>query len=142
MLQSHDTERPYLLQHLIIHGVLAVAFLAVGWLFPAQYRILHTDVLAQASVEEAQTLDQFRAPDQLDAVPLLDLAAWQLEKPRLQSDTPPSLKVAPALDPFFSPIQRRAVKAQLGTQNERVNNLLALASKASGYAAAITLAAQ
>ena len=60
MLQSNDTEKPYLLHHLIIHGVLAVVFLAVGWLFPAQYRTLHTDALAQASVEEGQTLEEFR----------------------------------------------------------------------------------
>ena len=86
MLQSNDTEKPYLLHHLIIHGVLAVAFLAVGWLFPAQYRTLHTDALAQASVEQGQTLEEFRdslgeTSDQFGAAPLLDLAAQQLHQP-------------------------------------------------------------
>ena len=84
MLQSNDTERPYLLHHLIIHGVLAVVFLAVGWLFPAQYRTLHTDALAQASVEQGQTLEEFRdslgeTSNQFSAAPLLNLAAQQLK---------------------------------------------------------------
>jgi len=144
MLQSNDTEKPYLLHHLIIHGVLAVAFLAAGWLFPAQYRTLHTDALAQASVEEGQTLEQFRdslgeSSDQFGAGQLLDLAAQQLESSTNALETLPP---APALDPFFSPSHRRTVKARLGSETKRVNQLLALESQAADYAAAIILAAQ
>jgi len=147
MLQSHDTEQPYLLHHLIIHGVLAVAFLAVGWLFPAQYRTLHTDALAQASVEEGQLLSEFRdslgeTPGPFGAVPLLNLAVQQLKQPAPLPEKLPLLAPAPALDPFFNPSHRRTVKAQLGTQNERVRRLLALESHATEYAPAIILAAQ
>jgi len=144
MLQSNDTEKPYLLHHLIIHGVLAVAFLAAGWLFPAQYRTLHTDALAQASVEEGQTLKQFRdslgeSSDQFGAGQLLDLAAQQLES---STNALKTLPPAPALNPFFSPSHRRTVKARLGSETKRVNQLLALESQAADYAAAIILAAQ
>ena len=144
MLQSNDTKKPYLLHHLIIHGVLAVAFLAVGWLFPAQYRTLHADALAQASVEQGQTLEEFRdslgvTSDQFGAGQLLDLAAQQLEASTNALNTLPT---APALDPFFSPSHRRTVKARLGSETKRVNRLLALESQATDYAAAIILAAQ
>ena len=144
MLQSNDTEKPYLLHHLVIHGVLAVAFLAVGWLFPAQYRTLHTDALAQASVEEGQTLEEFRdslgeSSDQFGAGQLLDLAAQQLEP---STNALKTLPTDPALDPFFSPSHRRTVKARLGSETKRVNQLLALESQAADYAAAIILAAQ
>ena len=146
MLQSNDTEKPYLLQHLIIHGVLAVAFLTVGWLFPAQYRTLHTDALAQASVEEGQTLEEFRdslgeTSDQFSAGQLLDLVAQQPETLTEDIKTK-TLPTAPALDPFFSPSHRRTVKARLGSETKRVNQLLALESQAADYAAAIILAAQ
>ncbi len=143
MLQSNDTEKPYLLHHLIIHGVLAVAFLAMGWLFPAQYRTLHTDALAQASVEEGQTLEEFRdslgETNQFGAGQLLDLAAQQLEP---STNALKTLPTDPALDPFFSPSHRRTVKARLGSETKRVNQLLALESQAADYAAAIILAAQ
>jgi hypothetical protein len=143
MLQSNDTENPYLLQHLIIHGVLAVAFLAAGWLFPAQYRTLHTDALAQASVEEGQTLEEFRdslgETNQLGAGQLLDLAAQQLGP---STNTLKTLPTTPALDPFFSPSHRRTVKARLGSETKRVNQLLALENQAADYAASIILAAQ
>ena len=145
MLQSNDTEKPYLLHHLIIHGVLAVAFLAVGWLFPAQYRTLHTDALAQASVEEGQTLEEFRdslgETNQLGAGQLLDLVAEQPETSTEDIKTK-TLPAAPALDPFFSPSHRRTVKARLGSETKRVNQLLALESQVADYAAAIILAAQ
>ncbi|MBT5320818.1 MAG: hypothetical protein HOL43_00455, partial [Verrucomicrobiales bacterium] len=122
MLQSNDTEKPYLLHHLIIHGVLAVAFLAMGWLFPAQYRTLHTDALAQASVEEGQTLEEFRdslgETNQFGAGQLLDLAAQQLEP---STNALKTLPTDPALDPFFSPSHRRTVKARLGSETKRVN---------------------
>ena len=145
MLQSNDTEKPYLLHHLIIHGVLAVVFLAVGWLFPAQYRTLHTDALAQASVEEGQTLEEFRdslsETNQLGAGQLLDLVAQQPGTSTEDIKTK-TLPTAPALDPFFSPSHRRTVKARLGSETKRVNQLLALENQAADYAAAIILAAQ
>ena len=144
MLQSNDTEKPYLLHHLIIHGVLAVAFLAVGWLFPAQYRTLHTDALAQASVEKGQTLAEFRdslgeTPDQFDAAPLLDLAAQQLKS---STKDLKALPTAPALDPYFSPARQREIQNLPSSESKLVKRLLALKSQAPNYTAAITLAAQ
>ena len=147
MLQSNDTEKPYLLHHLIIHGVLAVAFLMVGWLFPAQYRTLHTDALAQASVVEGQTLEEFRdnlgaGTDPLSAVPLLDLAAKQLERPAPLPEKLSPLSIAPALDSYFAPARQREIANHPSSQNELVKRLLALKSQAPNYAAAITLAAR
>ena len=144
MLQSNDTEKPYLLHHLIIHGVLAVAFLAVGWLFPAQYRTLHTDALAQASVEQGQTLEEFRdslgeTSDQFGAAPLLDLAAQQLKSSTKDLKALPS---APALDPYFSTARQREIQNLPSSESKLVKRLLALKSQAPNYTAAITLAAQ
>jgi len=146
MFQSNNTDTPYLLHHLIIHGVLAVVFLTVGWLFPVQYNTLHADALAQAAVEEGQTLEQFRdqlgeASGPLGAAPLIDLAAKQLEQPTPAPEKQKTLQTAPALKPFFSPSHRRTVRTQLGTQNERVNRLLSLEGQAGNYAASIILAA-
>ena len=42
------SEKPFLIQHLIVHGVLAAILLVGGWLFPVQYKTLHPRVLAQA----------------------------------------------------------------------------------------------
>ncbi len=147
MLQSNDTEKPYLLHHLIIHGVLAVAFLMVGWLFPAQYRTLHTDALAQASVVEGQTLEEFRdhlgaGTDPLSAAPLLDLAAKQLEQPAPLPEKLSPLPIAPALDSYFAPARQREIANHPSSQSELVKRLLALKSQAPNYAAAITLAAR
>ena len=41
-------EKPFLIQHLIVHGVLAAILLVAGWLFPVQYKTLHPRVLAHA----------------------------------------------------------------------------------------------
>ena len=41
-------EKPFLIQHLIVHGVLAAILLVGGWLFPVQYKTLHPRVLVQA----------------------------------------------------------------------------------------------
>ena len=41
-------EKPFLIQHLIVHGVLAAILLVGGWLFPVQYKTLHPRVLAEA----------------------------------------------------------------------------------------------
>ncbi len=146
MMQPNDTEKPYLLHHLVIHGVLAVAFLMVGWLFPAQYRTLHTDTLEQAAVQEAQTLKEFRQSftansRRLDAGAILDIAVRQLEKPAPKPANISRLPVTPALDPYFSPSHRRATRAQLAAQGEPVRRLLALEPQATTYAPAITLAA-
>jgi len=147
MLQSNDTERPYLLHHLIIHGVLAVVFLMVGWLFPAQYRTLHTDALAQASVVEGQTLAEFRdnlgaGTNPLSAVPLLDLAAKQLEQPAPLPEKLSPLPISSALDPYFAPARQREIANHPSSQSELVKRLLALKTQTPNYAAAITLAAR
>ena len=147
MLQSNDTERPYLLHHLIIHGVLAVVFLMVGWLFPAQYRTLHTDALAQASVVEGQTLAEFRdnlgaGTNPLSAVPLLDLAAKQLEQPAPLPEKLSPLPISSARDPYFAPARQREIANHPSSQSELVKRLLALKTQTPNYAAAITLAAR
>ena len=147
MMQSNDTEKPYLLHHLIIHGVLAVVFLAVGWLFPAQYRTLHTDALAQASVTENQTLAEFcdaldKGENPTGVVPLLSLAAQQLKQPAPRPEKLNPLATAPALDPYFTPARQREIQAHPSSQGELVKRLLALKHLAPDYTAAITLAAR
>ena len=58
MLEEQEPEKPFLLQHLIIHGILAVVLLVGGWLFPVQYKTLHPRVLQQAGAD-TQTFKEY-----------------------------------------------------------------------------------
>ena len=48
MEQQSESEKPFLLQQLLPHGILAAGLLLGGWLMPAQFNILHPKVLRQA----------------------------------------------------------------------------------------------
>ncbi len=52
-MEQHKPEKPFMLQQLIMHGLLAGALLLCGWLFPIEYKALHPRVLEHAGMEEA-----------------------------------------------------------------------------------------
>jgi len=52
-MEQPKTEKPFMLQQLIFHGLLAGALLICGWLFPAKYKALHPKVLEQAGLASA-----------------------------------------------------------------------------------------
>ena len=57
MLEEQEPEKPFLLQHLIIHGILGVVLLVGGWLFPVQFKTLHPRVVQQAG-GDTQTVEE------------------------------------------------------------------------------------
>ena len=58
MEQQSESEKPFLLQQLLPHGILAAGLLLGGWLMPAQFNILHPKVLRQAGTG-TQTFTEF-----------------------------------------------------------------------------------
>ncbi len=52
-MEQHKPEKPFMLQQLIMQGLLAGALLLCGWLFPAKYKALHPRVLEHAGMKEA-----------------------------------------------------------------------------------------
>ena len=135
MLEEQEQEKPFLMQHLIIHGILAAVLLVGGWLFPVQYKTIHHRVLKQAGAE-TQTFKQYINSHTNAVAELLDIS-------REKNDEELSgLTNAVALDEYINPRHRFLEKARLGLQGAACVELLKLDKVEPDYGTTIILIAQ
>ena len=149
-------EKPFLIQHLIVHGVLAAILLVGGWLFPVQYKTLHPRVLAHAgkvssdSAKSAlpQTIEELYSTyhtnsltDSSEVASLLEIAKLQLEDNYNPDDAPTNKLTsgANAIDYTINPQTRAESQQQLLSSGTASQALLNLKTATPDYEAQITL---
>ena len=151
-------EKPFLIQHLIVHGVLAAILLVGGWLFPVQYKTLHPRVLAQAGKvsddssksELPKTLSELHSSYHTtsltgasEVASLLEMAKMQMED-HYNPDKAPQTQLtsgANALDYTSNPQTRAESQRQLLSSGTVSRELLNLKAATPDYEAQITLLA-
>ena len=151
-------EKPFLIQHLIVHGVLAAILLVGGWLFPVQYKTLHPRVLAHAgkvsddSAKSAlpQTISELHSAYHTNSLTgasevasLLEMAKLQLED-NYNPDKAPQNQLtsgANAIDYTINPQTRAESQRQLLSSGTVSRELLNLKAATPDYEAQITLLA-
>jgi len=151
-------EKPFLIQHLIVHGVLAAILLVGGWLFPVQYKTLHPRVLAQAGKvsdrsaqsELPKTLAELHSSYHTNSLTgasevasLLEMAKLQLED-NYNPDKAPQNQLtsgANAIDYTINPQTRAESQRQLLSSGTVSRELLNLKAATPDYEAQITLLA-
>ncbi len=139
-------EKRFLIEHLILHGVLAAILLVGGWLFPVQYKILHPRVLAKAG-EETARLEDFRKESygaannkaHQEVSQLLEIAKLQLEDQYTPEKAPDNPLASNALDPYFNSITRQQVQNHLLSTQAASAELLNLRTVTPAFEAQITL---
>ena len=149
-------EKPFLIQHLIVHGVLAAILLVGGWLFPVQYKTLHPRVLAHAgkvsddSAKSAlpQTISELHSAYHTNSLTgasevasLLFIAKRQLED-NYNPDDPLQNKLtsgANAIDYTINPQTRAESQQKLLSSGTVSRELLNLKTATPDYEAQITL---
>ena len=149
-------EKPFLIQHLIVHGVLAAILLVGGWLFPVQYKTLHPRVLAHAgkvsddSAKGAlpQTISELHSAYHTNSLTgasevasLLFIAKRQLED-NYNPDDPLQNKLtsgANAIDYTINPQTRAESQQKLLSSGTVSRELLNLKTATPDYEAQITL---
>jgi len=140
--ESEAAEKPFLLQHLIIHGVLASVLLMGGWLVPAQYNILHPKVLHQAGVQ-TQTFKEFcEKTEDADTQTLLNLARLRIESTKLDDDSLPHPEFTSALRDLMDPQARFHEKSRLLAHGGASSNLVEMIPQAPEYGTALILIAK
>ena len=149
-------EKPFLIQHLIVHGVLAAILLVGGWLFPVQYKTLHPRVLAHAgkvssdSAKSAlpQTIEELYSTyhtnsltDSSEVASLLEIAKLQLEDNYNPDDAPTNKLTsgANAIDYTINPQTRAESQQKLLSSGTVSRELLNLKTATPDYEAQITL---
>ena len=151
-------EKPFLIQHLIVHGVLAAILLIGGWLFPVQYKTLHPRVLAQAGKvsddsaksELPKTIGELHSAYHTNSLTgasevasLLEIAKLQLED-NYNPDKAPQNQLtsgANAIDYTINPQTRAESQRQLLSSGTVSRELLNLKTATPDYEAQITLLA-
>ncbi len=151
-------EKPFLIQHLIVHGVLAAILLVGGWLFPVQYKTLHPRVLAEAGKvsgdsaksELPKTIGELHSAYQTNSLTgasevasLLEMAKLQLED-NYNPDKAPQNQLtsgANAIDYTINPQTRAESQRQLLSSGTVSRELLNLKAATPDYEAQITLLA-
>ena len=151
-------EKPFLIQHLIVHGVLAAILLVGGWLFPVQYKTLHPRVLAEAGKvsgdsaksELPKTIGELHSAYQTNSLTgasevasLLEIAKLQLED-NYNPDKAPQNQLtsgANAIDYTINPQTRAESQRQLLSSGTVSRELLNLKAATPDYEAQITLLA-
>ena len=151
-------EKPFLIQHLIVHGVLAAILLVGGWLFPVQYKTLHPRVLAQAGKgsgdsaksELPKTIGELHSAYHTNSLTgasevasLLEMAKLQLED-NYNPDKAPQNQLtsgANAIDYTINPQTRAESQRQLLSSGTVSRELLNLKASTPDYEAQITLLA-
>ena len=151
-------EKPFLIQHLIVHGVLAAILLVGGWLFPVQYKTLHPRVLAQAGKvsdetsksELPKTIGELHSAYHTNSLTgasevasLLEIAKLQLED-NYNPDKAPQNQLtsgANAIDYTINPQTRAESQRQLLSSGTVSRELLNLKAATPDYEAQITLLA-
>ena len=150
------TEKPFLIQHLIVHGVLAAVLLVGGWLFPVHYKTLHPRVLAHAGKVSddvakstlPQTISELHSAyhtnsltGALEVADLLFIAKRQLED-NYNPDDPLQNKlssVTNAIDYTINPQTRAESQQKLLSSGTVSRELLNLKTATPDYEAQITL---
>jgi len=135
VLEEQEQEKPFLMQHLIIHGILAAVLLVGGWLFPVQYKTLHPKVLQQAGAE-TQTFNEYINSHTNAVAKLLDISQEKNDEELF------GLTNAVALDEYINPRHRFLEKARLGLQGAACVELLKLDKVEPDYGTTIILIAQ
>ena len=151
-------EKPFLIQHLIVHGVLAAILLVGGWLFPVQYKTLHPRVLAEAGKvsgdsaksELPKTIGELHSAYHTNSLTgasevasLLEMAKLQLED-NYNPDKAPQNQLtsgANAIDYTINPQTRAESQRQLLSSGTVSRELLNLKAATPDYEAQITLLA-
>ena len=151
-------EKPFLIQHLIVHGVLAAILLVGGWLFPVQYKTLHPRVLAEAGKvsgdsaksELPKTIGELHSAYHTNTLTgasevasLLEMAKLQLED-NYNPDKAPQNQLtsgANAIDYTINPQTRAESQRQLLSSGTVSRGLLNLKASTPDYEAQITLLA-
>ncbi|MGB0585181.1 MAG: hypothetical protein ACPGQC_00330 [Limisphaerales bacterium] len=151
-------EKPFLIQHLIVHGVLAAILLVGGWLFPVQYKTLHPRVLTEAgkvSGDSAKselpiTIGELHSAYHTNSLTgasevasLLEMAKSQLED-NYNPDKAPQNQLtsgANAIDYTINPQTRAESQRQLLSSGTVSRGLLNLKASTPDYEAQITLLA-
>ena len=151
-------EKPFLIQHLIVHGVLAAILLIGGWLFPVQYKTLHPRVLAEAGKvsgdsaksELPKTIGELHSAYHTNSLTgasevasLLEMAKLQLED-NYNPDKAPQNQLtsgANAIDYTINPQTRAESQRQLLSSGTVSRELLNLKAATPDYEAQITLLA-
>tara|TARA_B100001971_G_scaffold67540_1_gene62188 strand:- start:2058 stop:3788 length:1731 start_codon:yes stop_codon:yes gene_type:complete len=142
MLEEREPEKPFLLQHLIVYGILAVILLVSGWLFPVQFKTLHPRVLQQAGAE-TQTFEEYiNSPAASEIKELLDLSRQKIKANGKSDEKLPELAEAVALDAYTNSTNRFLTKARLGLQGAACAELLKLDKIEPDYGTTIILTAQ
>ncbi|MDP7051892.1 MAG: EF-hand domain-containing protein [Verrucomicrobiota bacterium] len=145
MLEEREPEKPFLLQHLIIHVILAIMLLVGGWLFPAQYKTLHRRVLQQAGLEK-QKFEIFinsytNAPDS-EIKELLRISREKIDPEEKREGGIDGLTSPVALDEYINAPNRFWAKSRLGRQGAACKELLKLEEVEPSYTTTIILTAQ
>ena len=147
-----------MIQHLIVHGVLAAILLVGGWLFPVQYKTLHPRVLAEAGKvsgdsaksELPKTIGELHSAYHTNSLTgasevasLLEMAKLQLED-NYNPDKAPQNQLtsgANAIDYTINPQTRAESQRQLLSSGTVSRELLNLKAATPDYEAQITLLA-
>ena len=142
MLEEQEPEKPFLLQHLIIHGILAALLLVGGWLFPVQYKTLHPRLLQQAGAEK-QTFKEYINSHANESVrEILNVSRLKIEAGTKSDETLPELTMAVALEQYINPTNRFWARSRLGLRGPPCVELLNLEKIEPEYQTTIILAAQ
>ena len=132
------------MQHLIIHGILAVMLLVGGWLFPVQFKTLHPRVLQQAGAD-TQTFKEYINSHTNATVSeikeLLDISWLKIEAGKKNDEALPVLTNPVALDQYINSTNRFLEKARLGLQGAACVELLKLNKVEPDYETTIILTA-
>jgi len=143
MEQQPESDPPFLLQHLIPHGLLATGLLVGGLMVPAQYNILHPKVLRQAGTDTV-TFKQFygsNAPNH-EVQAVLNLSRLKIESAAQDDSLLPELKIETALDKYVNPIRRNDAIQAYRQKGGACSKLIELIPAVPEYGAALILAAR
>ena len=142
MEQQPEPEKPFLLQQLLPHGILAAVLLLGGWLVPAQYNVLHPKVLRQAGAD-TETFQQFgsNAPSH-EVRAVLNLSRLKIESPKQDASQLPELKIKPAFDEYLNPGKRNNAIYTFRQKGGACRKLIELIPAVPEYGMALILAAR
>lgn len=143
MEQQPESEKPFLLQQLLPHGILAAGLLLGGWLMPAQFNILHPKVLRQAGAD-TQTFTEFydsHAPKG-DVQAVLNISRLKIENADQDDSKLPELKIENALEEFIDPAKRFSAINAYKQKGGVCGNLIDLIPAMPEYGTALILTAR
>jgi hypothetical protein len=142
MEQQPEPEKPFLLQQLLPHGILAAVLLLAGWLVPAQYNVLHPKVLRQAGAD-TETFQHFgsNAPSH-EVRAVLNLSRLKIGSAGQDASQLPELKIKTALDEYLNPGNRNNAIDAFRQKGGTCRKLIELIPAVPEYGTALILAAR